>query len=134
MRTYTEGKPVNIGGLKIIPTFNWPEWYVKEIRAEYRQANKPQTPEQIAESYARWLAAKNGIALDGTNHIEPVFRAVNGNYKDQRVAAVVFWKRDPRLNDHSFPNRNYDEPIKIAEILIPHWDHTPSFSEDHYAP
>ena len=136
MTTYQEGKPVLVNGRKIVPNFDWPEWYVREIRSEARAQHKRDYMDSnhTAEMYARYLAAKREINLDGANNV-----TLNHKWREdgtQYISSVSFfqineynsspqyysggrWKRDP----------NYTPPVLIAEIKIPFAGWQPQVTE-----
>ena len=131
--------PVTVNGRKVTPTFAWPDWYIKELRADAKQIKRQdtKTPAQIAEDYTRWLAEQCGVNLAGANCV-----TINHAYRNNGppyVKSVLFHKTCSHGQHYysggrSRRNPNFTEPVLIAEIEIPFAGWQPKIIETEYVP
>lgn len=127
---YKNGARALIGGVPVRLAFP-PSANVLSIMREGvpPRGNARDIQEQMAESYARWLAARDGVSLRAEKTIKAiaVWKVPEGkSWRERRVAAVRFEAgRDESRAHYSWQKRGWNCEQVLATIAIPNWDHEP---------
>jgi hypothetical protein len=119
------GKPVTIGGVKTVPTWDWSPEYLAWQRQRARELTKPSgTARDIAESiaikYARWLAARDGVDLSEATGADCVWDMSD---RTSFIKAIAF-KRGRWVNSWTANGRQFESEGTVTVIVIPNPDPT----------
>ena len=106
-------------------------------RFKYRAAealNKQKYNERLANAYADWLMARDGIVQPEGTSREIVWNVVAiGAKYERRIEAVAFGSREKRFNHHKDGRRGAYlsiEFVEVSRITIPNWDWAPTVREE----
>lgn len=127
---YAGGYRAMLGGVPIRLAFKPSAHALAVMReGEPSRGGARELQESMAESYARWLAARDGIDLAADAKVKAfaVWETPEGkSWKERRVSAVRFEVGYETQGSwcSGTPARWECEEV-LATIAIPHWDHEP---------